>query len=336
MALYDGAHYRVGYQGYIRVLAQSSVLVPPTQITDPTVSAGTSLGDMLAQLPAWQQTENLTEIESVGSMRDVEMIPGRRECTVQTQILVSNGAWLSNETGNYVVVRNHAAPASASNLRNGLQLVTVEVGAAKGFGSGAARYGVDALCQSFNLQMNENQPVSAQVEFWPIAFVPVPSGAEQDRHPYPTGFAAQPLVWRQIQWFYGTTDLKPLLDSATFSVANNLNREGARAMIMGAPGELAISRTAFTILPGLEKIRVTFRLKDDLPEALRTSADWGKMMLYAVQDGTGAGRCELQVTIKHSRLNRRGMDQGQAGQPIRFTAEPGSYEVSIRAGLTGA
>jgi hypothetical protein len=28
------------------------------------------------------------------------------------------------------------------------------------------------------------------------------------------------------------------------------------------------------------------------------------------------------------------MDQGQAGQPMRFAAEPGSYEVYITAGLT--
>lgn len=337
MALYDGAHYRVGYQGYLRILQQTGVLCPPTQITDPAVPSLTSMGAMLAQLPAWQQVENLTPVETVGSMRDVAQIPGRRECMIQTQILISDGKWFSNgDSQSYAVVRNHTTPCAA-NQRNGLQLVAVEVGAGKAFcvDSAYARVGVDALCNSFQLQMQEGQPVSAQVEFWPVALLNVAHGSEQDRHDYPTESpAAQPLIWQQVQWLYGSTDLKPLLDSATFAVTNNLYREGIRGLLMSGASELAISRTPYVILPGLEKLRVTFRLKDQLPSDLQTTSNWGQMKLYAEQAGTGAGRCKLDVTITHSHLNRAGMDQGQAGQPIRFSAETASYWVSITAGIT--
>ena len=67
MALYEGAHYRVGYQGIFASWRRQRAGTADTDLRP--YCYGGSLGDMLAQLPAWQQAENLTEIESVGSMR---------------------------------------------------------------------------------------------------------------------------------------------------------------------------------------------------------------------------------------------------------------------------
>jgi len=138
-----------------------------------------------------------------------------------------------------------------------------------------------------------------------------------------------------VQWNVGGTDYKPILASVTVAITNNLQRIGTRNIIVDASGnETAVSRTPYKILPGLEKLQVTYQLHDKLPADLAKTSDWGTVVLHAEQPGTGAGRCYLTVTIDHHFLNRQGMGQVPAGQPITFTADVAAFAVKINAGLT--
>jgi len=337
MALYANAAYRAAYQGYIVAAKQSGVLVPPDATADPTPNISPDLAIGLCQLPAWNITENFQPVESIGSMRDVSYIPGRREATISTRILVSDASIFANAdatTPSYVAIRNHDDPDAAGTV-NGLQLVAIEVGTAQAYGNAFGKMGVDCLLNTLRFTFGENQPVTAEAEFWPIALLDVTP--QQQTHPLPAGNAIQPLIWQQVQWNIGGTDYKPILASVTVSITNNLQRIGTRNLIFDATDptqEEAISRTPYKILPGLEKVQVTYQLHDKLPAALATTSDWGQVTLHAEQPGSGAGRCYLTVRIDHHFLNRHGMGEVPAGQPITFTADVAAFAVQIDAGLT--
>jgi hypothetical protein len=120
------------------------------------------------------------------------------------------------------------------------------------------------------------------------------------------------------------------------AVTNNLQRIGVRPLLMGQGGEAPLSRCAYRILPGVERLQVTYQLHDRLPSALARTSDWGTVVLHAEQPGSGAGRCYLTVSIAHSFLSRTGWGEVGAGQPITFTADVVGFAVSIDAGVTGS
>jgi len=341
MGLYTGAAYRAAYQGYIKAAKQTQKVVAIDAGQDPEMPAvDTTLG--LCQLPGWDVTENMQAVESIGSMRDVSYVPGRREATIRTRILVSDFSLFANARPNesdrsYVAIRNHSDP-DATGLVNGLQLVALELGSGKGYSNPFAKGAVDALLNTLRFTFGENQPVTAETEFWPIALLDL-EAPTQDTHEVPTGNAAQPLIWQQLQWTVGSTDYKPILASVSVAITNNLQRTGVRNLIFDQTDttvEEAISRTPFAIVPDLEKLQVTYQLHDKLPAALAKTSDWGQVVLRAEQPGSGAGRCYLQVTISHHFLNRQGMGEVPAGQPITFTADVAAFAVQIDAGLTSS
>lgn len=333
MPIYTDAIYRAGYQLYLGWVKQTAHVVALDATSDPTPPSGaTTLG--LCRPPALEQAENFMPVESIGAMRDVSFVPGRREPVIRSQIAVSDFSAFANAatTPSYVAIRNHTTP-SGSGLVNGLQLVTLHLGAGTAFGTGMGWAGVDSLCNSLRVAYAEGQPVTADVEFWPLAVVPVAS--PYDRHSVPTGTAAQPLVWQQLTWQVGSTDYKPILAGVTIAIANNLQRIGSRPVLLGQGGaELAISRCAYRIIPGLEKLQVSYQLHDRLPAALEKTSDWGQVVLRAEQPGTGAGRCYLQITIDHSFLNRVAMPATGPGQQVTFTADVAAFAVSMDAGYT--
>ncbi|MBC7288006.1 MAG: hypothetical protein H5T86_08175 [Armatimonadetes bacterium] len=233
--VYTNVAYRAGYQGYLAAL-QSAPLVTVDAMQHPTRgSPSVWLG--LCQLPAWNVAENMHPIESIGSMRDGSFVPGRRECSVQTRIMVSNFSLFANgaSSASYVAIRNHGQPAGTGTV-NGLQLCILFLGAGSAYGTDFGLAAVDSLLNTLRFSRAESQPVTAEVEFWPIAILQT---WVQTQDNLPTGYAVRPLIWQQLQSTIGGTDYKAVLASVTVAVTNNLERIGTRNIIAASGGEAA-------------------------------------------------------------------------------------------------
>jgi hypothetical protein len=322
MALYAPT-YRVGYAGHFAYKAQEAALVGPTVIADPSAVASVTTLLGYSRLPGWTQNENYQPLESIGSMRGLGKIPGRRECSINTSILVSDATFFP------FCIRDHSDPDKTGTV-NGLPLMTYEFGTPTDYGAQAwSKQGLDGLVNSFGFDFAENQPLTANLDIWPTAFI---AGAGQA-----AAVPATPVLhWVNSTFIVGSTDYQSIIERVSFRANNGLIRQGCRAQ-MGADGsELAISRTPFAILPGVESLQVSYSFKDALPASLLTSADWGTTTLRAEQPGTGAGRVFAQVAIAHQYLNRFGGQQGQPRQPITWTGDTLAYAVTVTGGLTSA
>lgn len=323
MPLYASPQYRAGYQGYFYYETQAARLVAANAVADPAEVAAVNSLAGYCSLPAWTITENRMPVETIGVMRDLQSIPGRRECALNTRILVADGTFLE------YAIRGHAAPDAAGTV-NGLQLLTTEFGAPTDFGAAQvwAKQGIDTLFNTLRLEYAENQPVVATVDLWPTCFIDATGQAKSA----PT---ATVLHWKDCSWSVGGTDYRNIVSRTTLTINDSLERRGFRQQFnaLGAT-ELEISRTPYAIVPRLEKVAITHQFHDQLPATLRDSDDWGTLTLRAEEVGVGAGRQYLDVQITHNFLNRYGGQEAQANQQQMFTGDNVGYAIAMEAGTT--
>lgn len=315
MALFTGANYKVGFQGYMKFSDQGARLVLPHTITSPGEQAAATLVGP-CQLPGWNRNDNFRPVEGIGSAKDLAQVPGRRECDFRTQLLVADGTILQR------AIRTHAIPGTAGTAK-GLRLMTVEIGTDSDYDDQYAIQSLDSLFSSLRLEYAENQMLTADMEFWCTAFVDATPDASVGAP------ASDVLLWQYLTWTVGVTDYKPILSRVSVSVNNTLERVGSRNQIGELGSEDPISRTPYSIVPKMEKLQVQYGLHDDLPTDLVDSDDWGTVTLYAA---TPDGTRDLTIEIEASYLNRRGQGQTGANNMLTFTADTASHGITITPG----
>ncbi len=322
MGLYANAEYRVGFQGYLKYKTQAGLLVPTTQVVDPSIQPGVDTVVGPCQLPAWNINDNFSPVEGIGSAKDVGQHPGRRECDIRTQLFVANGELLE------WAVRDHTTtPVDVSTVK-GLKLLCLEIGTDADYGDEYAKQALDALFSSLRVECAENQKVTADMEWWAVGMI--------DATPDTSVGVPESdvLIWQYITWDINGTDYKPILSRVTVSVNNTLERVGSRNQLGATGSEEEISRTPYGIRPKMEKLQVQYGLHDKLPDALLTGADWGTVTLHAEQPGAGAGRKRLDIEIDANYLNRRGQGQVGANNMLTFTADTASHGITIDGSAT--
>ena len=324
--LYTNGQYRVGGEGYLTAAAQPSALVLPTALADPSPRTGVTSLLGFCDLPSRQKAESLQPVETIGMMRVAAHNVGQRTYQLGvSRVLVADGTWLA------YAVRNHQDPDAPGTVR-GLQLITYEYGTTSEYGAavGWAEQALDGLINSLRLSYQEGQPVTANLDIWPAVIL---EGVTPQVSVGVPGFA--PLHWVNCTWMIDGVDYKPILAGTDITITNNLIRHGMRNQLGALGSELAISRTAYAITPGPENLQVRHRFRDDLPAALRGTADWGTLTLRAEQPGTGAGRPFFQVAIDHNYLDVRGGDAANARTPQMWSTTNLAYAIELTAGLTG-
>ena len=169
MAIYADLALRAGFEGFLALGIQDAPLVACDAVTDPTEPVSTDatfVGWM--QMPGWAQNDNVSTDTGAGSMRDAYAILGRRENTINTRIMVSDGslfATTDDTTGMFTAVRKHGLTGtSEGGLTKGLQLLSAFWGAGSDYGSGFGYVGLDTLIQSLGFTFQEGaQPVVADL-----------------------------------------------------------------------------------------------------------------------------------------------------------------------------
>lgn len=324
MAIYTDAKYRVGFQGYFAYGAQAAAICTPQLITDPAAqTAGTIAGP--CALPGVDTSHNVRPLEAIGAGKAQYLMVGRRDHSLRTQIMVADGAFLA------YAIRSHSGAVGAGT-RKGLQLLTCEVGTDVNIGDAIADNAIDCLINSLRIEYAEGQPMTADIEIWPTIIVPqtTPKTA-------PAAPGADVLLWQHCTWTVGSTDYKPILSRASFSINNSLQRNGIRPHLADVTSvEPALSRAAYSIEPGIEQVQVSYTLKDRLPAALREVDDWGTVTMRAEQPGTGAGRRFAQIVLSHAVLNRHALGQTPAGQMLSWSVDQAGYTIAITSGVTSS
>jgi len=327
MPLYAGARYGAGFQSIVRYEAQTEQLCPPTWITDPVAPVCTGIAGP-ASVPGWDLNENMRAVEGAGSGRDLAQVPGRRECTVSLRLDVADATFL---TGAF---RSHAVPlpgTPGTGWINGLRLMALQFGIGSQYSEAWSEVGVDALWNSLRFEVAENQNMTADGELWPMAFV---TGAPATSAP---PASPVPIIWQTVQLLNDSTDLKPILAGITFSLNNNLERVGSRALmpIAGIPArEQAISRIPFAIRPRLEKLTVQYRLHDVPPNSLLTTFNMGLFRIYGEEPGIGARRNCVTVDITNNHMGRVRGQQVTANNILTYETEHAAYAVTCLPGVT--
>jgi len=333
MSYYSNAHYRVAYQGYIYYAPQATRLIEPHTAEDPEAQEDVSNLIGYCTLPGWQEAGNYMPVEAIGSMRDLDLIPVRKDCSLSTRILVADGTFLR------YFVRNHVEPcgeqqfeeAPTAQCYGGLCYHTIEFGTGSEFCDPWAKQAIDCLPNTLRIEFAEGQPVTATVELEAMCFIDIDEESVQATA-VPT---AQVLHWKDFQWLGpDSTDYSPLMARVSVAVTNNIQRIGMRQQIGALGAEAAISRTPRALRPGLEKVQLQNQLYDLPPASFANSNNWGTLHLRAEEVGTGAGRQYLDIAISYAYLTRLSGGQAQAGQPITFAADNASRVIAITSGLT--
>ncbi len=330
MGLYASPHFRVGHMGVCGYRLQTAQKVAPDAIADPAVDAGafTLLGP--CPYPGWDEAQNFIDIESSASLgRDLGTVPGRREHTVRNTIQIADGSYFASS--NATLIRNRTAPATAG-LYKGLQLTTLKFGVDALYSDeDFARESVDCLLNTVSFAFTEGQPLSATCEWWPMAVL------ENETTGITTAGVpnGDVLAWKDLSITVGGTDYHNIQARVTCQITNNLQRIGTRQQLVSAGSELAISRTPYSIIPGLEKVTLSFEWHDKPPVALRSIKDWTAITLLAQHPDFafyGSTRRYFQIVITRSHLARISQPEIPANQPFSWSGDMKAIGVAITAG----
>jgi len=316
MPLYANTKYRMGHMGYVVMKAQNALLVLPTTIIDPDAQSNIVTHAGIAPLPAWAINENIQPLEGAGAYKDLAEIPRRREHNITTSIQVQSGTFLAK------AVRNIASPPAAHVL--GLEAFAMEIGVMSDYADEAyAVQGLDCLFNTLTFNIAEMQFLTADVDLWPSVLV---NGTPQAQAAVGFSPVQGVLRWEQITWNVGGTDYKPLIQNIRLNFANNLRRQGMRGILLGGGGaEYNISRTAFKILPGMEKLTLAYSLYDTPPAALREPYNWGTVEGLASDGGSNICR----VTIDHHYASNFRQQQTAANEPVMYTMDIAAIGITI-------
>lgn len=326
MALYSGARFRAGHQGYLLYGEQAAELVGYDDVADPTLQTSPATAVGVVSWPSRDRAENFQGLDGIGSSKQIAQNPGRREYSASIpRIRFADGTFFG------YAIRDRTGLDDADKVK-GLQLLLLEYGIDSAFGA-SDLYGyqlLDSLINTARIEYAENQPVTGTADVWPRVALPITTGQTAV---IPSG---QILLWHHATWSIGGTDYKPILTRASVGINNGLVREGTRMQMGVGASELKISRTAYYTGPSLETLQVSVGLRDALPASLNNIADWGTMTLYAQQPGTGAGLATFTVELDMNYLNRESQQQAEAGNQLSWSADIASIGIAVTSGVTGA
>ncbi len=327
MALYGSAAYRSGAQGYVTSKAQAAALVASNATADP--AAQTGVNDLIGFVdnPSAQRDEGIQPVQAPGSMRTICHTRGVRTYGINARFLVGDGAFVT------YAGRDHADPDKAGTVM-GLPLRTYEFGATSEFGAAQAdaEQALDGLINSLLLEYREGQPISATVDIWPSVVLEAADGVTA-KTTY-TPMSCPVLHWCHLEWDVGGVDYHNILKGCTFSLNNNLIRDGVRKQLGAIGSEERISRTPYIIKPGVEDVGLRHSWRDKLPASLRSGSDWSTLTMRAEEPGAGAGRRYLQVVIAHNFLQRWSREGSDARNMMTWAGDSLSYECTLTAGTT--
>jgi len=340
MTTYANGDYRVGHQGYCGFKGQTAALVAPGATVDPVPLLTGAVGIGPCAVPGYDRNEGTQPVETAQNLgRDLEHTPGRREDSLRTTVSIADGSYFTDTF--YAVVRDRVNPA-AVGLRKGLQLHSIYYGIDGRFSNEHLTHvGVDCLLNSVGFNYAEGQPLTANVDWWPTAVIEMDGDITAAA---PTGSV---LNWGHL-WISdsGGVDYHPIAARVSVQISNSLQRIGQRKEIWadGAiPGEFIeqkISRTAYSIEPGLEKVQISMTLHDLLPSTMRRQGKWTEsggvaLRLYAAHPAAGyvTTRRYFQIDLGDICLSREGMQEVAAGRPFSWSTDLASIGVSITAGV---
>ena len=317
-------NYRTGGFGYVAYAAQTVPLVDNYNVADgsdvdPDVQDSVSTLMGACPVPSWTVQDNLVPAEGAGYHRDWGQGLMRKECSFRQPVQVQDGAFLAK------AIR----AVNYTGGKDGLPLFTTEMGWTDE--NAWRQQGLDCLINTMTLNYQEMAFVTADLDIWATAVLNTSEMPES----YPSYSPPEDVLrWEQLHWTATLDsvnyDLRTLLQSARLSVSNNLSREGHRKMLLDENGaELAVSRTCREIVPGMEKLQLSYTVYD-LPSGFNPNnpADWGTVVLLAQNSGATK---TLRVTLDHHYASRIQAAQVGPREHLTYNMDISAMGIAIAA-----
>ena len=329
MGLYPTPNYVVGHMGYLAFAQYAGArLVGPTTITDPPAWSGASTVLGPAPYPAWEDSHNLVPVDgSASGGLHLAIAPGgAREYTIRTTVDVCDASYFADTFHN--VVRNRVTP-EAAGLYKGLGLSAILFGVDSRFASADFEYqGIDAMVQSFGFTFSENRPVQFNVEWYPSCIIEAASGREA------TPPAAELLHWVHSTFTVGGVDYHNILSSVRGNHTNNIQRIGQRKQLVSGDEELAISRTNYDLIPGIENTTLGFEFNSKAPNNVRSIKNWDAITLRAEHPAFSyySSRRYVQIVLTRTHTTRSGQPEATADRAMSWSTDGMTIGLSITEG----
>ncbi len=300
--------FRPAYIGLLKFGLETGMLSPTATVLDAAPALDyVGYGD----LPNLSLNENAQVVDAVGTPFGVDEVYGDRDVSFRINL----------KLGRLDFLRYLVRTAGIAPNYYGMPVLALAGGAANNFaGTGftwLARY---CVCNSFTLKFSEpsNTPVSLEADFICLTLDEAAALQTVNEAALITS-GGSVLTWAHSDFVVGATKYRHFLGGATISVQNNAKPIGRR---IERGVEDPLSRIAVEILPGDEKLRVSYNLHDKLPSTLR--GRWAATKLIA-----GNGSKKLTTTIGSSVLSSQSLNQAQVGNPFGFSAETTSRLLSF-------
>ncbi len=318
--VYSGSKYRSGQQAFLKYGMETGMLAPDASVLGalPTLNVAGYIDQ-----PRVSNPEGTQGVDAIGDYVEIDTVEGNREPSMS----------FTAKLGDATILRS-ALRSSALGGYMCLPVMALVTGALDTCGidpfSWAMRY---ALINSLTLNFQEGSasPVTANIEAMGLAMDETVAAQTLTRSQM-AAVGGRILTWHHVNWLIGSTCHRVILRSARVTVQNNLQRDGAR-LDYGA--DVALSRTNYAIIPGQEKLQVSYQLKDKLPNALwraaKDSGNWGSIQLVASNSRTaGVGNVRtVTTTIANNRLSSHDLDAIQSGRPFGFSTNTSSRVIDI-------
>ena len=254
-----------------------------------------------AQLPGWELNDNFQPIEGIGWFRDIEQVPGRFEPTVNGQLNIVNPTDLVT-----TAVRNGTTgflPAFAFKIVTAQHIVTFTY----------------AYFQDLRFQGQENGDVNATFSIQSLFATLVAGDGTVVVVPHQAGGV---LRWQHVRTLtVGGEDMRNFLSSFNVGIQNNIQRVGMRT-----DNDALYPRGALTMIPGVEKLQVSYNMHT----TLLTPADAARTMgstVITIQPASGTH--SLVMTIANNHMSRRSAQQAGANAIIAYSCDVAAYALSF-------
>ncbi len=293
-----------GYWAYELQGTGPAVAIDAT--VDPTAIVCSSVAG-LGPIPGQEQVDSLRAVESAGAYQDLGEIGGLRTYTIPVNMMLLDGTFLG------LAIRGTIGTGNVL----GLPLFALEYGALSGVPRAAAYNALDCLINTARLSFRPNAFVSVDIEAWPSVVVPA----------LPQNLAysslGDPLRWENSAMVNGSYDYRAQITSVDLMISNNLERSPGRNRVPLTGPEVAISRTAYSIYPKMQKLQLTVSGQWDTDSSLDSPADWGTTIISAT-NGSGT----LALMIDHAVIDRKTIRPTSTNETRQFSAQVNAFGIT--------
>jgi hypothetical protein len=320
---YTDAIYRGGQHGFLAFGLEGAGMIAPHTSVLPASPAVLKFGGYTG-VPGFQMPEGTQPVRAAGSPRPLKFIPGLRAPVIDDTLVLGSGA-------NVMELLRGALRSDPTipnvNRHMCLPVFAVSGGAVDSCESFRAFHwqGRCAQINTLGMTISQGQPVSCNVQFWPVCIDKNKSALTAPTDALIQAAGGEVYAWQHLEFQFGGSDMTDILGNISLSISNGLSRGPMRTLnSVGGDKTNPLYRCCRQIKVGNEDISLNLALEDKLPASMDGEEDIGVLKMVLSNEAK-----VITIQIESNFVAGQTQNQTGAEAPMAFGAQIMSSQISI-------